>query len=136
MGFTFAIWLGCEDTSFPFTYAYIIHFFILFVNPSSHLTFHTLIFSFISTGGEKFFSPPVPFLKSNNTTFNFEYPKNSYTYHNCTYHSKNRRCDTTALVRNIPETFKGLGLSQQTAFCPQKAMLAGMILLLLNPRFN
>ena len=29
------------------------------------------------------------------------------------------------LVRNIPETFKGLGLSQQTAFCPQKAMLAG-----------
>lgn len=31
------------------------------------------------------------------------------------------------LVRNIPETFKGLGLSQQTAFCPQKAMLAGMI---------
>ena len=31
------------------------------------------------------------------------------------------------LVRNIPETFKSLGLSQQTAFCPQKAMLAGMI---------
>ena len=30
------------------------------------------------------------------------------------------------LVRNIPETFKGLGLSQQTAFCPQKAMLAGI----------
>ena len=88
-----------------FTYAYIIYFFILFVNPFSHLAFHTLIFSFISTGGEKFFSPPVPFLKSNNTTFNFEYPKNSYTYHNCTYHSKNRRCDTTALVRNIPETF-------------------------------
>ena len=29
------------------------------------------------------------------------------------------------LVRNIPETFKGLGLSQQSAFCPQKAMLAG-----------
>ena len=29
------------------------------------------------------------------------------------------------LVRNIPETFKGLGLSQQTAFCPKKAMLAG-----------
>ena len=31
------------------------------------------------------------------------------------------------LVRNIPETFKGLGLSQQTAFCPQKAMLAGKL---------
>ena len=31
------------------------------------------------------------------------------------------------LVRNIPETFKGLGLSQQTAVCPQKAMLAGMV---------
>ena len=31
------------------------------------------------------------------------------------------------LVRNIPETFKGLGLSQQTAFCPQKAMLAGIM---------
>ena len=30
------------------------------------------------------------------------------------------------LVRNIPETFKGLGLSQQTAFCPQKGILAGM----------
>ena len=30
------------------------------------------------------------------------------------------------LVRNIPETFKGLGLSQQSAFCPQKAMLAGI----------
>ena len=28
------------------------------------------------------------------------------------------------LVRNIPETFKGLGLSQRPAFCPQKAMLA------------
>jgi len=25
------------------------------------------------------------------------------------------------LVRNIPETFKGLGLPQQTAFCSQKA---------------
>jgi len=31
------------------------------------------------------------------------------------------------LVRNIPETFKGLGLPQQTAFCPQKAMLAGIM---------
>ena len=31
------------------------------------------------------------------------------------------------LVRNIPETFKGLGLSQQTAFCPQKALLAGTV---------
>ena len=31
------------------------------------------------------------------------------------------------LVRNIPETFKGLGLSQQTAFCPQKAMLASVV---------
>ena len=41
--------------------------------------------------------------------------------------SKHRRCDATALVRNIPETFKGLGLSQQTAFCPQKAMLAGIV---------
>ena len=29
-------------------------------------------------------------------------------------------------VRNIPETFKGLGLSQQPTFCPQKALLAGM----------
>ena len=28
------------------------------------------------------------------------------------------------LARNIPETFKDLGLSQQTSFCPQKAMLA------------
>jgi len=27
-------------------------------------------------------------------------------------------------VRNISETFKGLGLSQQPAFCLQKAMLA------------
>ena len=43
--------------------------------------------------------------------------------------SKHRHCDTTKtkLVRNIPETFKGLGLSQQTAFCPQKAMLAGIL---------
>jgi len=31
------------------------------------------------------------------------------------------------LVRNIPETFRGLGLPQQTAFCPQKAMIAGML---------
>ena len=31
------------------------------------------------------------------------------------------------LVRTIPETFKRLGLSQQTAFCPQKAMLAGIV---------
>ena len=29
------------------------------------------------------------------------------------------------LVRNIPETFKGLGFPQQPASCPQKAMLAG-----------
>ena len=36
----------------------------------------------------------------------------------------------TALVRNIPETFKGLGLSQPTAFCPHKAMLAGIKMLL------
>ena len=35
-------------------------------------------------------------------------------------------CDTTKakLVRSTPETFKGLGLSQQSAFCPQKALLA------------
>ena len=43
--------------------------------------------------------------------------------------SKHRLCGTTKakLVRRTPETFKGLGLSQQTAFCPQNAMLAGMI---------
>ncbi len=29
--------------------------------------------------------------------------------------------------QDFPETFKGLGLSQQTAFCPQKAMLAGKV---------
>jgi len=29
-------------------------------------------------------------------------------------------------ARSTPETFKGLGLSQQPAFCPQKALLAGM----------
>ena len=41
---------------------------------------------------------------------------------------KHRHFDTTKtkLVRNIPETFKDLGLSQQTAFCPKKAMLAGI----------
>ena len=52
--------------------------------------------------------------------------------------SKHRRCDTTKakLVMSTPETVKGLGLSQQTAFCPQKAMLAGLILLLLKPSFN
>ena len=33
------------------------------------------------------------------------------------------RCETTALVRSIPETFKSLGLSQQPAFSPQKKML-------------
>ncbi len=27
---------------------------------------------------------------------------------------------------NVHENFMGLGLSQQTAFCPQKAMLAGI----------
>ena len=41
--------------------------------------------------------------------------------HSC----KHRRCDTTALVRTIPETFKGLGLSQQLVFGSTKAMLAG-----------
>ena len=42
------------------------------------------------------------------------------------------------LVRNIPETFKGLGLSQQTAFCPQKAMLAGIVYqgLILNSQIS
>ena len=39
---------------------------------------------------------------------------------------KHRLWTPTALVRTIPETFKGLGLSQQTAFCPQKAMLASL----------
>ena len=36
------------------------------------------------------------------------------------------------LVRNIPETFKGLGLSKRTAFCPQKAMLADILIKTLN----
>lgn len=42
---------------------------------------------------------------------------------------KQRRCDTAKakLVRSAHETFQGLGLSQQTAFCPQKKMLAGII---------
>lgn len=40
---------------------------------------------------------------------------------------KHRRCDTTTTVRIIPETLKGLGLSQQSAFCPQKAMLAVIV---------
>ena len=31
------------------------------------------------------------------------------------------------LIRRTPGTFKGLGLSQQSAFCPQKALLAGII---------
>ena len=39
---------------------------------------------------------------------------------------KQRRSDTTAFVRTIPETFKGLGLSQQTAFWGQKALLVQM----------
>ena len=34
---------------------------------------------------------------------------------------------STALVRTIPETFKGLGLSQQLAFGSTKAMLAGIL---------
>lgn len=47
---------------------------------------------------------------------------------------KHRHCDTTKakLVRSTPETFKGLGLSKQSAFCPPKAMLAGMITLLFS----
>ena len=40
------------------------------------------------------------------------------------------------LVRSIPETFKGLGLSQQTALCPQKAMLAGISSLLFRIAFT
>ena len=44
----------------------------------------------------------------------------------------------SALVRSIPETFKSLGLSQQTAFCPQKAMLAGIVYqgLILNSQIS
>ena len=41
--------------------------------------------------------------------------------------SKHRRCDTSALVKTIPETFKGLGLSQQVACGSPKAMLAGIM---------
>ena len=43
--------------------------------------------------------------------------------------SKHRLCDTTKakLVRCAPETFKGLGLYQQSVSCPQKAMLAGIV---------
>ena len=46
---------------------------------------------------------------------------------------KHRLCGTTKakLVRRTPETFKGLGLSQQTAFCPQKTMLSGINQLIL-----
>ena len=42
---------------------------------------------------------------------------------------KHRLCDTTKakLIRSTPETFKGLGLSQRSAFCPKKALLAGMV---------
>lgn len=40
--------------------------------------------------------------------------------------SKHRRCGNTALVRTIPENFKGLGLSQQIAFDSTKAMLTGI----------
>ena len=32
----------------------------------------------------------------------------------------------TEFIRTTPETFKGLGLSQQTAFCPSKVILAGI----------
>ena len=48
--------------------------------------------------------------------------------------SKHRRPDTTALVRNIPETFKKVGMFQQFAFSPQKAMLAGMMQLINRAR--
>ena len=49
------------------------------------------------------------------------------SYMLCT--SKHRRCDTTKakLVRSTPKTFKGLGLSKQSALCPQKALLAGIV---------
>ena len=42
------------------------------------------------------------------------------------------------LVRSIPETFKGLGLSQLTTFCPQKAILAGIVYqgLILNSQIS
>ena len=40
---------------------------------------------------------------------------------------KHRLCDTTALVRSIPEIFIRLEVSQQPAFCPQKALLAGIL---------
>ena len=63
MGFTLAIWLGCEDTSFPFTYAYIIYFFILFVNPSSHLTSYTLIFPLYQQAERNFSLRLFRFLK-------------------------------------------------------------------------
>lgn len=39
--------------------------------------------------------------------------------------SKHRRWITTTFVRRTSETFKGLGLSQQTAFCPPNEILAG-----------
>ena len=54
--------------------------------------------------------------------------RKTFTYYsNLSCISQHRLCDTTALVRNTPETFKGLRLSQRSAFCPQKALLAGII---------
>ena len=94
MGFTLAIWLGCEDTSFPFTYVFIIHFFILFVKTYSHLTFHTLIFPLYQQAERNFSLRLFRLLKVINTAFNFEYPQNiylrelflSYTIKYCRHH--------------------------------------------------
>ena len=41
--------------------------------------------------------------------------------------SKHRRWISMAFARRPPETFKGLGLSQQTAFCPQRAIFSGIV---------
>ena len=127
MGFTLAIWLGCDDISFPFTYVFIIHFFILFVKTYSHLTFHTLIFPLYQQAERKISLRLFRFLKIiiQHLTLNI---RKIVTSHNCTYHSKNRRCDTTALIRNIPETFlRDWDYPSSLPFIPSKAMFARTI---------
>lgn len=53
----------------------------------------------------------------------------SYSPKKMIYSSKHPLCDTTKekLVRITPDTFEGLGLSQRSAFCPPKALLAGTV---------
>ena len=77
---------------------------------------------------ERKLPPSVSSLKGKNVSHNFVNSQNVHKRRiESVMYEQASSLDIHSICREYPETFKGLGLSQQAAFCPQKAMLASMI---------